>query len=223
MKITTSSEFLTLSELAKLHDTNLNVCPIDSVFNDLTINPQANVHSRRKLELNEDDLLQYFNSKGYSTHTVAFNRQQQPVLHLMPYNNSEATDFATLLKTQLTKFIKKQYPNAAGVLFHFDEPIANAHVFFFDYDATDNATYSYQPRSTSHSKVTDSNNNNQQAQTTNNQQQAARQQQVQLHQLRQRQVQIAIKNAEDEKKKLEKKRQMRLRRRRYRQNDGPAL
>lgn len=210
MKITTSSEFLTLSELAKLHDTNLNVCPIDSVFNDLTINPQAKVHSRRKLELNEDDLLQYFNSKGYSTHAMALNRQQQPVLHLMPYNNSEAADFATLLKAQLTKFIKKQYPKAAGVLFHFDEPIANAHVFFFDYNATDNATYSYQPHFN-----TNNDDNKQQTQEAKAEQQQEQLLQQQLRQLRQRQVQIAINIAnEQKKKKREKQRQARIKRRR---------
>lgn len=220
MKITTSSEFLTLSELAKLHDTNLNVCPIDSVFNDLTINPQAKVHSRRKLELNEDDLLQYFNSKGYSTHAMALNRQQQPVLHLMPYNNSEAADFATLLKAQLTKFIKKQYPKAAGVLFHFDEPIANAHVFFFDYNATDNATYSYQPHLKSNTNNDDNKQQTQEAKAKQQQEQL----QQQLRQLRQRQVQIAIKIAEDKKKKRrEKLRQQRIRdrRRRQKQQDGP--
>lgn len=219
MKITTSSEFLTLSELAKLHDTNLNVCPIDSVFNDLTINPQAKVHSRRKLELNEDDLLQYFNSKGYSTHAMALNRQQQPVLHLMPYNNSEAADFATLLKAQLTKFIKKQYPKAAGVLFHFDEPIANAHVFFRDYDSN-STTQSYQPHLKSNTNNDDNKQQTQEAKAKQQQEQL----QQQLRQLRQRQVQIAIKIAEDKKKKRrEKLRQQRIRdrRRRQKQQDGP--
>lgn len=215
IKLATSSEFLTLTKLTKLHNSNLNVCPADTHFNVSTVDPKAKVHSRRKLELNKDDLLEFFNQKGYATYQVAFNRQNQPVQHLMPYAKNKATDFANLLKAQLTKYIKKQYPHSAGIVLHFDEATPHAHVFFRDYDSN-STTQSYQPHLKSN---TNNDDNEQQTQESN-----SKQQQEQLQQqLRQRQVQIAIKIAEDKKKKLEKQRQMRLRRRRYRQNDGPDL
>lgn len=222
IRTSNSKEFLSLEELIKLHDASLNVCPIDSDLNTLAVDPETKAHSRRKIVLNKDDLLQYFNKQGYATRTVALNCQKQPVPHLMPYNSHEADDFANLLKSQLSKVIKKKYPQSCGAVFHLDEAVPHVHVFFKDYDAT-TTTSSYQPRSISHSKSANPNSTDQQAQFVNNQQQMARQKQEQLHQLRQRQVQIAIKNAEDKKKKLEKQRQIRLRRRRYRQNDGPDL
>ena len=145
MKITlaTSSEFLTLGQLTKLHNANLNVCPADTHFNVSNVDPRAKVHSKRKLELNKDDLLEFFNQKGYATYQVAFNRQNQPVQHLMPYAKNKATDFANLLKAQLTKYIKKQYPHSAGIVLHFDEATPHAHVFFKDYDSN-STTQSYQ-------------------------------------------------------------------------------
>lgn len=207
IKLATSSEFLTLTKLTKLHNSNLNVCPADTHFNVSTVDPKAKVHSRRKLELNKDDLLEFFNQKGYATYQVAFNRQNQPVQHLMPYAKNKATDFANLLKAQLTKYIKKQYPHSAGIVLHFDEATPHAHVFFRDYDSN-STTQSYQPHLKSN---TNNDDNEQQTQESN-----SKQQQEQLQQqLRQRQVQIAIKIAEEvEKKKREKQRQARIERRR---------
>ncbi len=218
MKITTSKEFLTQSELTKLHDANLNVCPIDSGLNTSTINPKTKAHSRRKIELNKDDLLKFFNEKGYATYQVAFNRQHQTVQHLMPYDKAKSTYFANLLKAQLTKYIKKQYPQTTGLVFHFDESVPNVHIFFADIDTTNTTTHSHQPEQKKRLKSNNTINNEQENQSVNNKQQVAyqhKQQQEQLQQLRQRQVQIAIKNAEEvEKKKREKQRQARIERRR---------
>ena len=216
MKIKTTKEYLSLNELNKLHNLNTNVCYAHSKLNVSTVNATAKVHSCCKLELDKDDLLKFFNQKGYATYQVALNRQNKAVPHLMPLNFNHAADFANLLKVQLTKFINKQYHNNVGIVIHFDESVPNAHVFFKDYDSN-STTQSYQP----HLKSNTNNDDNKQQ----TQEAKAKQQQEQLlqQQLRQRQVQIAIKIAEDKKKKLEKQRQMRLRRRRYRQNDGPDL
>lgn len=211
IKLATSSEFLTLTELTKLHNSNLNVCPADTHFNVSTVDPKAKVHSRRKLELNKDDLLDFFNQKGYATYQVAFNRQNQPVQHLMPYAKNKATDFANLLKAQLTKYIKKQYPHSAGIVLHFDEATPHAHVFFRDYDSN-STTQSYQPHLKSN---TNNDDNKQQTQEAKAEQQQEQLLQQQLRQLRQRQVQIAINIAnEQKKKKREKQRQARIKRRR---------
>lgn len=216
LKIKTTKEYLSLNELNKLHNLNTNVCYAHSKLNVSTVNATAKVHSCCKLELDKDDLLKFFNQKGYATYQVALNRQNKAVPHLMPLNFNHAADFANLLKVQLTKFINKQYHNNVGIVIHFDESVPNAHVFFKDYDSN-STTQSYQP----HLKSNTNNDDNKQQ----TQEAKAKQQQEQLlqQQLRQRQVQIAIKIAEDKKKKLEKQRQMRLRRRRYRQNDGPDL
>lgn len=206
MKIRTSKEFLTLTQLTKLHDSNLNVCHADTRFNVSTVDTKAKVHSRRKLELNKDDLLEFFDQKGYA---VAFNRQNQAVQHLMPYDKNKATDFATLLKSQLTKYIKKQYPRACGLVFHFDETVPHVHIFFADIDTTNTTTHQLK-----HSKSND--DNKQQTQEANSKQQAQTQQEQLLQQqLRQRQVQIAINIAnEQKKKKREKQRQARIKCRR---------
>lgn len=223
MKITlaTSSEFLTLAQLTKLHNANLDVCPAHTHFNVSNVDPRAKVHSKRKLELNKDDLLKFFNQKGYATYQVGFNRQNQPVQHLMPYSKNKATDFANLLKSQLTKYIKKQYPHYAGIVLHFDEATPHAHVFFADIDTTNTTTHSHQPEQKKRLKSNNTINNKQENQSVNNKQQVAyqrKQQQEQLQQLRQRQVQIAVNNANDEleKKKREKQRQARIQRQRQR-------
>lgn len=218
LKIKTTKEYLSLNELNKLHNLNTNVCYAHSKLNVSTVNATAKVHSRRKLELDKDDLLKFFNQKEYATYQVALNRQNKAVPHLMPLNFNHSADFANLLKVQLTKFINKQYHNNVGIVIHFDESVPNAHVFFNDYDSN-STTQSYQPHLKSNTNNDDNKQQTQEAKAKQQQEQL----QQQLRQLRQRQVQIAIKIAEDKKKKLEKQRQMRLRRRRYRQNDGPDL
>ena len=210
MKIKTTKEYLSLNELNKLHNLNTNVCYAHSKLNVSTVNATAKVHSRRKLELDKDDLLKFFNQKGYATYQVALNRQNKAVPHLMPLNFNHAADFANLLKVQLTKFINKQYHNNVGIVIHFDESVPNAHVFFNDYDSN-STTQSYQPHLKSNTNNDDNKQQTQEAKAKQQQEQL----QQQLRQLRQRQVQIAINIAnEQKKKKREKQRQARIKRRR---------
>lgn len=208
MKITTSSEFLSLTELIKLHDSSLSVCPTYSHLNTLTGNPNdmLKAHSRRRLELNPDDLLKFFNTEKYTTNKVAFNQIHQPVSILMPQNMNKATDFSNMLKAQLMKVINHQYKNVAGVLFHFDETVPNVHILFYDYNSND-PTPSFQPH---HSKPSQhkANSNEQKL----NEQTKIQHKEAEASLKRFYEAQLALKLADDSDDEKKYKAQLRLRR-----------